>query len=148
MERVKSKITVIILFFVALAVGLGGGAVLFFAMIKDFDPAIRHFDYGSLFALIAASACGAGAALAIAGAFAVSKKVTFNPEGAKSSFVGIFSSVLAGLMCVLYFGSGVKAGIPEEKPGILLAELTFVVLSAVFFFLKASGLFSKKPMIA
>ena len=56
--------------------------------------------------------------------------------------------MLSGLMCGLLFCVGVKGGIPQEKPGILLAELTFTVLSAIYFFLKAFGAFAKKPTLS
>ena len=148
MKRSKSKIALIIFYFVALAAALCGAALLFFAMEREFDPSIKHFSTDAKFAPAAFGVCAGGAALAIAAFCTATKRRVFNVRSKRYSFVGVFAAILAGLMCVLYFGLGVKNGLPEEKPGMLLAELTFTVLSAAYFFLRASGLFYKKPLAA
>ena len=137
LKRSKSKIFLIILSFIALAAAAGGAVLLFLAMRRDYDTSIHHFAFGSVFAMAAAAVCAGGALLGGIGAIISSKKLVFAEKDRKNSFIGIFASVLAGLMCGLLFCVGVKNGIPEEKPGILLAELTFTVLSAIYFFLKA-----------
>ena len=148
MKSSTSKIVLIVFASLALAIALGGALLLFFAMENEYDPAIHHFNFDAKFALYSTIACAGGFALAVAGIFTTSNKLVFAEKDKKITFIGIFSSVLAGLMCGLVFCVGVKGGIPEEKPGILLAELTFTVLSAVFFLLRAFGLFSKKPALS
>ena len=148
LKHSKAKIALIVLSFVALAAAFCGAAALFLAMEREYDPAIHHFEIGAVFAMTATAICAGGLLLAVAGFCIPSKKLSFAEKGAKNSFFGIFSSVLSGLMCGLLFCVGVQGGIPEEKPGVLLAELTFTVLSAVYFFLKAFGAFSKKPALS
>lgn len=148
MKRSKSKIVLIVLSFAALAVALGGAFLLFVAMEREYDATIRHFNFDAVFALSALAACIGGLLLAVAGFCIPSKKLVFSDKAGKSSFIGVFASVLSGLMCGLLFCVGVKGGIPQEKPGILLAELTFTVLSAIYFFLKAFGAFAKKPTLS
>ena len=149
LKRSKSKIFLIIISFIALAAACGGAVTLFLAMERDYEPAIHHFTYDSVLSPTAAAICASGLIFAIVGAFVTSKRLIFAEKGSKNTFVGIFTAVLAGLMCGLVFCVGVKGGIgDEEKPGILLAELTFIVLSAVYFFLKAFGAFSKKPALS
>jgi len=147
LKRSKSKTALIVLLSLALLIALGGAALLFFAMENDYDSLIRHFEFDSVYAISAFGACVCGFILAVAGFFSASKKLSFDSEK-KYSFVGTFISVLTGLMCLLYFVMSVKKGLPETKKGILLAELTFAALSAIFFFLKASGVFAKKPLFA
>ncbi len=145
----KSRIAVIVLMCAAIVAAAAGTYFLLSSMLKEYDPTVKHFNYDHFNASAAVCVCVAGAVLAVAGFFAVSKKLTFTPDGKKRCyFVPEFISILTGLMCLLRFVIGVKDGIPKEKPGILLAELTFTVLSAAYFFLRASGLFSKKPVAA
>lgn len=147
LKRSGSKIAVIVLFFIALALALGGAALLFLAMENEFDTSIMHFDFDSVYALGALCASLGALALAIAGFFSASKKLSFTGDN-RCTFLGTFISALTGLMCLLYFVLNVKKGLPETKRALLMIELTFVVLSAIFFFLKASGLFAKKPGVA
>ncbi len=143
-----SKTILIVLSAFALLAALGGAVLLFFAMEGDYDAAIKHFDFNSEYAnYVLATALG-GLALAIAGFFLSSKKLSFARNGRGVTFPVTFVSILAGLMCAIHFWIGVRGGVPEEKPGLLLAELTFTVLSAVYFFLKAFGLTYKKPALA
>ena len=148
MKRSRSKIVLIILSFAALAVAFGGAFLLFVAMEREYDATIHHFNYDAVFALSALAACVGGFLLAVAGFCIPSKKLVFADKAGKCSFIGVFASVLSGLMCGLLFCVGVKGGIPQEKPGILLAELTFTVLSAIYFFLKAFGAFAKNPTLS
>ena len=148
LKTTKSKIPVIVLACAALVIAGAGVYFLLTAMLNEYDPIVKHFDFKHFNATAAVCLCAAGAVLAVAGFFTAPKKLTFSPSGKKYTFAGVFGSILAGLTCALFFGFGVKEGLPKEKPGILLAELTFTILSAAYFFLKASGLFAKKPVAA
>ncbi len=148
MKRSKSKIFLIIISFIALAAAVAGAVSLFLAMERDYEHVIHHFAYGSRLSLTASAICASGVVFALVASFVTSKKLVLAEKDSKNTFIGMFTSVLAGLMCGLVFCVGVKEGIPAEKPGILLAELTFTVLSTVYFFLKAFGACSKKPTLS
>ena len=137
------------LFSLSVAVSLGGAAVLYLAMEREFDFTIKHFIVSPTFASIAALLCGCGFLIAAASAFIVPKKLKLD-AGNRDSFPGITISILAGLMCAISFVFAVKAGVPEgaAKQGLILAEVSFTALSAIYFFLRGSGLFIKKPAFA
>ena len=144
------KAALIALLALSVAISLAGAAMLYLAMERELDFDLKHFAVSTTFATIAASLCGAGFLSAVAGAFVVPKGLDLS-VGNRDSVPGIISSVFAGCMCALSFVFTVWKGMPESgkaKPGLILAEVSFTVLAAVYFILRGSGLFIKKPALA
>lgn len=143
----SSKNVVMIISSAAAALAVGGAALLFFAMTKDFDVSIMHFEYGSAFAASALAICLAGIALAAAGFFASTNRLIYD-IGNKFSSATVFISTLAGLTCLLYAFVGIRGGLPETKKVVFIAEIVLSVLSAAFFLMKAAGVFEKKASLS
>lgn len=147
MKKSTTKTVVIIFASLALLIAVAGGVLLFFAMQKEFDASIRHFKIDSIFAASACAVCVGGFVIACAGFFSVPRKKAYGTDG-KNSFIMIFISVFAALMCGLYFGYSVKNGLPaDSKKGLILAEVSFAALSAIYFIVRALGLASKKKAV-
>ncbi|MBR6917022.1 MAG: hypothetical protein IKN38_02445 [Clostridia bacterium] len=149
MKYSKIKTYLILLFCVAVSAALVGSVVLYLAMDNDYDASIKHFEFGSVFATSALAISIGGAALGLVG-FIISpeKKIDLDPKRGDYTFVGVFFSILTGLMSALYFVSRIRQGIPEEKPGLLMAEMAFSALSVAFFTIKAAGILKKKKNLS
>ena len=143
--RSKSKTALVALTIVAVALAVAGAAALYFAMTEDFDFSIRHFNTGSVNCTAAVGICCACAVLGIAGAIICSKKLSFDNE-VRHPLPGVFVSVLAGLMCLLYLYRCVKEGLPDQKRAFSMIKIAFTALSALFFFEFQAGNVCRNPL--
>ena len=138
----KSKTVLGALALISLSLAFGGAAILVYAMLTEYDPAIMHFEIGS-FGVVAASALLiAGAVCAAIGFFTTTKRLGFRPS-TRFSFAEVFVSTLAGLLCFFYLYLGVTGEKPVAKIGVFYAEMALAALSGAFFILKALGVTEK-----
>ena len=143
MKAKTSKTILGVLALIALSLAIGGAAILTYAMLTEYDPAIMHFEFDSVGVIAAVAACCAGALCAVVGFFTTTKRLGFRPSS-RFSFAEVFVSTLAGLLCFFYLYLGITGDKPEAKIGVFYAEMALAALSGVFFLLKASGVTDKK----